>query len=130
MKSDLPVKPTTVSYERTLSAATAKPVDRDVTVRFEADASRVGTSARPIIRRTEMLPEWLLRDYAPEATIPAGGVRSSEVTIRFCAAGRTGCEKGKSYVLPVTIRSEEVETLASGRTYYYLLQEEPSSMWW
>lgn len=122
MKSDLPVKPTTVLYERTLSAATAKPVDRDVTVRFEADASRVGTFSEAYYTPAEMLPEGYYEITPSEATIPAGGVRSSEVTIRFARLDELDV-KGKSYVLPVTIRSEEVETLASGRTYYYLLQE-------
>lgn len=121
MKTDLPVKPTTVSYERTLSAATAKPVDHDVTVSFEADAERVAHFGEAYYTPCEMLPADFYEIAPAEATIPAGGVRSSEVTVRFRDLDRLDVA-GKSYVLPVTIRSE-VEPLASGRTCYYLLQE-------
>lgn len=121
MKADLPVKPTTVSYERTLSAATAKPVDHDVTVHFAADASRVDYFSEAYYTPCAMLPEGYYEITPAEATIPAGGVRSSEVTVRFQRLNELDV-KGKSYVLPVTVTSE-VEPLASARTCYYLLQE-------
>lgn len=56
LSADLPVKPTTQSYTRTLSVATAKPVDGELTVRFEADASKVERSAKPITPKPSCCP--------------------------------------------------------------------------
>lgn len=120
LSADLPVKPTTRNYTRTLSAATAKPVDGDLTVRFEPDASKVDRFCEAYYTEAELLPEAFYTIEPAEATIPAGGVKSSETTVEF--HGLDELDMNRSYVLPVSIRSE-MDVLESARTYYYLLRE-------
>lgn len=120
LSADLPVKPTTQSYTRTLSVATAKPVDGELTVRFEADASKVERFCEAYYTEAELLPEEFYTIEPAEATIPAGGVKSSEAIVGFHRLDEL--DMSRSYVLPVSVRSG-MEVLESARTYYYLLRE-------
>lgn len=120
MSAELPVKPSSRSYTRTLRASTAQPVEADLTVRFEADASMVERFCEAYYTEAEMLGEEFYRIKPAEATIVAGGVSSSEVTVELLRLDELDMKK--NYVLPVSIRSA-LPVLESARTYYFLLQE-------
>lgn len=120
MTAELPVKPSTSSYQRTLTAAAAKPVEQPTEVRFEADASRVKTFCEAYYTEAEMLPEGFYAITPAVATIPPGGVSTPSVAVDFLRLQEL--DMSKTYVLPVSIRSG-MDVLESARTYYYLLRE-------
>lgn len=120
MSAQLPVKPSTDALERTLSIASAKPVEGGATIRFEADPSRVRSFCEAYYTEAEMLPEEFWSIDPAEVTIPSGGVRSTEATVHF--SGLKGLDMSRNYVLPVTARTSE-PILKRAKTYYFLLSE-------
>lgn len=115
------VKQTTLSDERSFYATTPKPVDRDVTLLFAADESRVADYNRRYGASAAMLPADFYEIEGAEALIAAGTNRSEQVTVRFHDLDRLDTEA--LHVLPVSMSSSDgLARLASARTVYYVLQ--------
>lgn len=115
------VKQSTLSDERSFYATTPKPVDRDVTLLFAADESRVADYNRRYGASAAMLPADFYEIEGAETIIAAGTNRSELVTVRFHDLDRLDTEA--LHVLPVSMSSSDgLAQLMSARTVYYVLQ--------
>ncbi|MGL4518942.1 MAG: DUF1735 and LamG domain-containing protein [Phocaeicola sp.] len=124
---DASVKTTTVllkstlpTVESTFHLAMAKPESEIVSMQLTVDSSLVSTYNMAYYDQAEMLPAEHYTLEKGEPTIAAGSTRSTEVKIVF--NNLTELDKDRVYVVPVTVTSSTVPTLASARTMYYVLK--------
>lgn len=118
------VERSTTELEGRLTARSAKPVSAPVTLTYGVEPSLVGTYNE--INGTEALPlpseNFELKN--PTAEIPAGGVSSSECTVRFVGLDALDFEQDQTYVLPVRLNGASgVDVLASRSTNYFVIRK-------
>ncbi len=111
------------SYTRQITAQIAKPESHDISVTFRAAPDLV-ENYKTIYYDSEViaLPDGICRIDEPQATIPAGSVQSTAVTVNFDQV--TTLDRKQKYVMPVTIDSfEGIDgALRMSRTCYFLFR--------
>jgi hypothetical protein len=108
--------------EESIQASLALPIDNDVEVTYKADFSMVNHYNIINDVNYEQLPSEFFELSDTKATIPAGNVRSTAVTIRF--KNLENLPRGTTLVLPVSIESASgIGILKGAQTYYYLLKK-------
>ncbi|MGJ1421932.1 DUF1735 and LamG domain-containing protein [Sphingobacterium spiritivorum] len=117
---NLLIKSTLISDERKLQASIARPETRDVNITYDVDASLVEKYNAAYYDKAIMLPKENYRLPQASALIPAGSVKSNDVTIYFDKINEL--DRDQIYVLPVTIASADIDILQSARTTYYVLK--------
>lgn len=114
------LKNTVPSTEGQFQIAMAKPENQDVTISLKVDPTLVSTYNAAYYDNAEMLPDGYYTLENQQATIPAGGILSEVVSVKFNKL--TELDRDKVYVLPVAIDQANVGILQSARTMYYVLK--------
>lgn len=115
------VKANIESEERSFQIAMAKPEPQDVSFTIKADPGLI--SQYEDIYYTsgvESLPENFYSFSATEGRIPAEGIISTPITVKFKDINLLDIDK--VYVLPVTITNANISILNSARTFYYVFK--------
>lgn len=116
------LKNTDTEIQKILQASLALPADKDINVSYKVDFSLVGRYNAASYVETQALPNEFFELSDNKALIPAGMVRSSNVTVRF--KNLENIPRGTTFVLPVTIESvTEVSALESAKTIYYTVKK-------
>ncbi|WP_294592164.1 DUF1735 and LamG domain-containing protein [uncultured Bacteroides sp.] len=114
------LKNTVPSTEGQFQIAMAKPENQDVTISLKVDPTLVSTYNAAYYDNAEMLPDGYYTLENQQTTIPAGGILSEVVSVKFNKL--TELDRDKVYVLPVAIDQANVGILQSARTMYYVLK--------
>ena len=114
------LKNSIVNDQRTIQAAIAKPESQDITLTYKVDSTLVYAYNASYYDGAVMLPAGHYELPEPQATIAAGNVRSTEVTVYF--KDMNLLDRETVYVLPVTIDNANISLLQSARTTYYVLK--------
>lgn len=114
------LKNTVPSTEGQFQIAMAKPENQDVTISLKVDPALVSTYNAAYYDNGEALPSEYYTLESQQTTIPAGGILSEVVSVKF--NNLTSLDREKIYVLPVTIDQANVGVLQSARTMYYILK--------
>lgn len=114
------LKSTIETDQRTFQIALAQPEAMDATFTLKGESSLVDTYNTAYDNNAEMLPEAYYKLSDNQITIPAGSVRSINITVSFSKLNELNREK--VYVLPVTIGGANIGILESARTMYYVFK--------
>lgn len=114
------IKNSVVNDQRAIQTAIAKPEKQDVTIKYRVDPSLVSTYNAAYYDNAVVLPAAHYALPEPNAKIPAGNVRSTEVIVYFKDINLL--DRETVYVLPVTIDNASIAILESARTTYYVLK--------
>lgn len=117
---ELLIKGNTTEATRTIQVALAKPSEEDVTVNYNVDASLVKTYNKTYYNNAVILPAEHYKLNETEVTINAGSIKSKESTIEFSNLAKLS--RDTIYVLPITIKSSNMDILKSANTYYFVLK--------
>lgn len=116
------MKPTAADESREFTLSIPKPENQDVTFTIAADESLV--SAYENMYYTSgvvMAPAENYELTTTSGVIPAGSLNSDPIEIKF--KGLNTMDDSKTYVLPVTVTSCNIDVLASGKTQYYVFKK-------
>lgn len=113
-------KSTSTNAQRTLQVALAKQENRDVEVAFKVAPELVSTYNKAYYDNAIILPDENYELAVKSVVIPAGSVTSKELPINFKNLNKL--DKEKTYVLPVSIASDNVAILESSRNYYFVFK--------
>lgn len=114
------LKNTVPTTEGQFQIAMAKPESQDVTISLKVDPTLVSTYNAAYYDNAEALPSEYYTLETQQAVIPAGGILSEAVSVKF--NNLTTLDREKVYVVPVTIDQANVAILQSARTMYYVLK--------
>lgn len=117
---ELLIKGNTTEATRTIQVALAKPSEEDVTVNYNVDASLVKIYNKTYYNNAVILPAEHYKLNETEVTINAGSIKSKESTIEFSNLAKLS--RDTIYVLPITIKSSNMDILKSANTYYFVLK--------
>lgn len=117
---ELLIKGNTTEATRTIQVALAKPSEEDVTVNYNVDASLVKTYNKTYYNNAVILPAEHYKLNETQVTINAGSIKSKESTIEFSNLAKLS--RDTIYVLPITIKSSNMDILKSANTYYFVLK--------
>lgn len=110
------------TLSRSVELGIAQPMSNDIHVNFVKSPELLDIYRRAYYDpEVELLPENVCDLSGVEAVIRAGDVASKPVTLTF--NGLDKLDYTKSYVLPVSIKSDGIEVLNSSRTLYYVVKE-------
>lgn len=110
------------TLNRSVELGIAQPMSNDIHVNFVKSPELLDIYRRAYYDpEVELLPENVCDLSGVEAVIRAGDVASKPVTLTF--NGLDKLDYTKSYVLPVSIKSDGIEVLNSSRTLYYVVKE-------
>lgn len=110
------------TLNRSVELGIAQPMSNDIHVNFVKSPELLDIYRRAYYDpEVELLPENVCDISGVEAVIRAGDVASKPVTLTF--NGLDKLDYTKSYVLPVSIKSDGIEVLNSSRTLYYVVKE-------
>lgn len=112
----------TQEMSRTLQASIAQPEEYDVTITYAADPSGVDAYNSIYSASAVMLPDAFYEIPDPVATIAAGSVTSTEVTINFKNLDSQDLDRNTVYVLPVSVMESNLPVLTSARTNYFVIR--------
>lgn len=118
--SNILLKSTIETDQRSFQLALAQPEAMETTFTLKAEPALVDTYNMVYDGKTEMLPAGYYKLSDTEVTIPAGSVRSIDITISFEKLNEL--DREKMYVLPVTIGGANIGILESARTMYYVFK--------
>lgn len=119
---------TVVSASKELSVNLAYPSDKVVTATVSVDASLVSEYNSRYGTDYSLLPTQYLDFEGKTVTIEAGKVNSEKVVIGFRNLLGEGKEQSgameidKTWLLPVTLHSDDIEIMKSSATAYYLVK--------
>lgn len=114
------LKNTVPTTEGQFQIAMAKPESQDITISLKVDPALVSTYNAAYYDNAEALPSEYYTLETQQAVIPAGGILSEAVSVKF--NNLTALDREKVYVVPVTIDQANVAILQSARTMYYVLK--------
>jgi hypothetical protein len=121
-KEELNLKNTDYELQRVIQAALALPEEQDIHVTYKVDLSLVERYGKIHMIEYTPLPETFFELSDNNAVIPAGGVRSSDVILKF--VNLQDIPKGVTFLLPVTLESAtNVNILNGSRTMYYEIKK-------
>lgn len=110
------------TLNRSVELGIAQPMSNDIHVNFVKSPELLDIYRRAYYDpEVELLPENVCDLSGVEAVIRAGDVASKPVTLTF--NGLDKLDYTKSYVLPVSIKSDGIEVLNSSRILYYVVKE-------
>lgn len=110
------------TLNRSVELGIAQPMSNDIHVNFVKSPELLDIYRRAYYDpEVKLLPENVCDLSGVEAVIRAGDVASKPVTLTF--NGLDKLDYTKSYVLPVSIKSDGIEVLNSSRTLYYVVKE-------
>lgn len=108
------------SYTETLTAAIPQPAESPLKVAISPDAAQLDYYNDKFGVEAVMLPEANYSFSATEFTISEGGVRSGDCVISFKDV--LSLDKKTLYVLPVSLKSDDIEVLASRDTKFFVFE--------
>jgi len=111
---------TNSTEDRTIEAAIAKPASQEIKITYKAEMSLVDTYNKSYNAKAMALPSDYYEILQPTATIAAGSVYSTSVTVHFKDISKLS--RDTIYVLPVTINNANISMLESARTTYFVLK--------
>ncbi|MEG1885046.1 MAG: DUF1735 and LamG domain-containing protein [Alistipes sp.] len=115
------IKPSNAEATQSITAAIAKPAEQQIDLAYKVDLSKVETYNKAYYAEAIVLPAENYEFADNKAVIPAGGVKSTAVSIHFKDINKL--DRELLYVLPVTLVSaSNIEMLESARTVYYLFE--------
>lgn len=116
------LKANSTVLEKSLKAGMALPSANDIRVTFKPDPSLIGNYNKANDMESEPLPVANYSLSGLEATIPAGNVLSSDVTVTF--TNLEDLPRNVNYVLPITLEGATgVSILNGAKTIYYVLRK-------
>lgn len=118
--SSVLLKSTIETDQRSFQLALAQPEAMEATFTLKAEPALVDTYNMAYDGKAEMLPAGYYKLSSTEITIPAGSVRSTDITVSFEKLNEL--DREKMYVLPVTIGGANISILESARTMYYVFK--------
>lgn len=111
-----------------LSVTLAYPADKDITATVDVDASLVSEYNSRYGTDYQLLPAQYLDFEAATVTIEAGKVNSEKISIGFKNLMGEGekqdgaMEIDKTWLLPVGLKSDDIDIMKSSATAYYLVK--------
>lgn len=108
------------SYTETLTAAIPQPAESPLKVAISPDEAQLDYYNDKFGVEAVMLPEANYSFSATEFTISEGGVRSGDCVISFKDV--LSLDKKTLYVLPVSLKSDDIEVLASRDTKFFVFE--------
>ncbi|MGN0213230.1 MAG: DUF1735 and LamG domain-containing protein [Muribaculaceae bacterium] len=105
---------------KTIVAQIAKPVDKEVKLAFNADASKLNTYNMAYYDKAVILPSQNYSLSTNSAVINAGSIKSTDVTVSF--SNLDELDREVTYVLPITASTSDIEMLESKTTSYYVIR--------
>lgn len=119
--STLLIKPNSKDETKVISAGIAKPSSQQIDIVYKVDTLLVATYNHAYYDTAIALPQANYELTEGKASIPVGGVKSTDVSITFKSVATLN--RKTVYVLPVTIESAtNIELLESARTIYFLFK--------
>lgn len=120
--STLLIKPNSKDETKVITAGIAKPASQQIDIVYKVDTlTMIDTYNKAYYDTAIALPEANYELTEGKASIPAGAVKSTDVSITF--KGIATLDRKVVYVLPVTIVSAtNIELLESARTTYFLFK--------
>lgn len=107
--------------EQTIQSSLALPTDRDVNVTYKVDLSLVDRYNAVNGTNCEPLPADNFELSSHSSVITAGNVRSAKDTVRF---RNLKTMPNKTYILPVTLESEDgIDVLSGSKTLYFRVKK-------
>lgn len=118
--SNVLLKSTIETDQRSFQIALAQQEATEVTFSLKGEPALVDTYNMAYDSKAEMLPAENYKLSESEIKIPAGSVRSMDITVSFSKLNELNREK--MYVLPITIGGANIGILESARTMYYVFK--------
>jgi hypothetical protein len=116
------LKNTDTEITKVIFSSLALPADADVQVTYKVDFSLVEHYNAAYYTQCEPLSEEFFELSDKQAIIPAGGVRSTDVTLRF--KNLQNIPRGTQLLLPVSMESTNGMNILNGsKTMYYLIKK-------
>lgn len=108
-----------------ITVALASPLAENIDVSFVASPELLATYREAYYDpEAELLPAKHYNMDGLKTVIKAGDISSQAVDVTFTNLGEgQGLDYSKSYVLPVTIKSDRIEALPRARTMYFVIKE-------
>lgn len=120
MQAETVIKGSEGDMTKTLTIATSRPAEKTITATAVVDKNLVATYNKAYYAEAEMLPEENYEVSESRMTINPGSVKSSEASFTFKGLG--SLDRSKVFVLPVTVRTSDIEMIASEKNYYYVFK--------
>ncbi len=120
MASETVIKGNVGTITKTLTIATSRPAENEINAQITVEKSMVGTYNKAYYANAELLPDTCYKVKVSKMTINKGSVKSTEASIDFSKLG--SLDRSKTYVLPVTVQTSDIDLLASAKQYYYVFR--------
>lgn len=105
---------------KTLNISLACPVEHQVNATFKVDPSMVDTYNKAYYANAVMLPAECYEMVNDKVTVGINSVKSTDATLKLKDLGNLN--RDLVYVLPVTVSTDDIDLLASGKSYYYIFR--------
>lgn len=120
MTSETIVKGSIGTLVKTISIKTARPTEKDIHAAITYDGTLLELYNKKYYTSAELLPDSCYKISESQMTINKGSVKSSEAAIQFQNLG--GLDRSKVYVLPIRVRTTDIDLLSSAKEYYYVFK--------
>ncbi|WP_337395576.1 DUF1735 and LamG domain-containing protein [Prevotella sp.] len=123
MVNETIVKGTTADQEKTLCVTLARPAEADIDASIDVNASLFDTYVKAYYAngdKTELLPTDNYEVLNSKVTINKGSVKSDDAKFLFKDLG--SLDREIVYVLPVSVRTSNIDLLNSGSNYYFVFR--------
>lgn len=120
VRDDLLIKETISEATRSISYRLADPLDREVTISFDAAPQLTAAYNLAFNDNAQVLAADYYEIPVKSVTIKAGDISSDDVVVNFKNTNKL--DKSRRYVLPVTITDADIEVLDSKRTAYFIFK--------
>jgi len=105
---------------KTLDISSARPAEKEIAATFSVAPSLVDTYNKAYYDSAKLLPDSCYQILEGKVTINKGSVKSSDASFRFYKLSKLS--RNDTFVLPVTVQSDDIPLLASAATYYYVFR--------
>lgn len=120
MSSETIIKGESGTINKTLTIATSRPAEKEISAKAVVDKSLVAIYNKAYYADAQMLPDTCYAIAESNMTIDKGSVKSTEASFNFMKLG--GLDRSIAYVLPVSIQTTDIDMIASEKTYYYVFK--------
>lgn len=123
MVNETIVKGSIVNQEKTLCITLARPAEADIDATIDVNASLFDTYVKAYYAngdKTELLPADNYEVLNSKVTINKGSVKSDDA--KFLFKDLASLDREIVYVLPVSVRTSNIDLLNSGSNYYFVFR--------
>ena len=114
------IKGTIGDVAKTLNLSLARPAEYKVNAEFVVDPSIVNTYNKSYYANAVILPNKCYEVVKGKVTVGVNSVKSTDAIFKF--KNLSSLNRDLIYVLPITVKTDDIALLASSKHYYYVFR--------